>query len=527
MSAFGVPSTPPQRFSMTNHLYDALSASLAGAPDAPLIAGSPAGMSSYREFFASVGRLADGLQARGLAPGDKIAAIAPKSVEFFHLYLAALASGAVFMPINPDSTRLELQHVLEDARPEFAAIGQDRFGELCGLCRGIGLSRILTFGGGESNSLGRLGSGAAVSRPVVERTSEDVAALLYTSGTTGKPKGVVLSHGALRSNSQALCEIWGFKASDILIHALPVFHTHGLFVATNVALMAGASMHVLETFSVQGVINAIPKATAFMGVPAMYTRLLGHPDLSPRLAAGFRLFISGSAPLLEATHRQWEFRTGHKILERYGMTEANMITTNPLDGDCIPGTVGTPLPGVKARICDAASGAEVEPGEIGMLEIKSPGLFLGYHGSEELTRRSYRDDGYFITGDLARQNGKGHFVIEGRADDLVNSGGFNVYPKEVEAAIDRVAGVVESAVIGVPHPVFGQGVVAVVECKCVGEELRSAIFAEVEKNLTSYKRPKLVLLRTELPRNALGKVQKSVLRKECREVFEENSSTGA
>ncbi len=504
---------------MTNSLYDALAAGLDSTPDAPLIAHSAAGRFSYREFFGEVRQLASGIASLGIFPGNRIVVIAPKSVRFLQLYMASLAAGAVLVPVNPASTRHEVQHVLDDARPRIVVASRDRLDDIAELCEQIGGCKLVTIDGAGADTLHHLQCRASSQTPVAERSSEDIAAVLYTSGTTGTPKGVTLSHRALESNSNALCRLWRFSAQDVLIHALPAFHTHGLFVATNIALMAGASLHLVERFSTQEVIDAIPRATAFMGVPAMYTRLLQHPSLSPQLAARFRLFVSGSAPLLEQTHRQWEARTGHRILERYGMTEANMIMSNPYEGRRLPGTVGFPLPGVMARICDPECGTVVQPGRIGILEIASDGLFSGYFGAPEQTRQAYRNDGYFVTGDLARQDTNGYFVIEGRADDLIISGGYNVYPKEVETVIDRVPGVVESAVIGVPHADFGQGVLAVVECRHTGTGLEAKITAEAKEHLTGYKRPKQIILRPRLPRNSLGKVQKSVLRNEYQKVF--------
>ena len=343
----------------------------------------------------------------------------------------------------------------------------------------------------------------------VERGEDDLAAILYTSGTTGRSKGAMLSHKNLASNSELLRDYWRFTKSDVLIHALPIFHTHGLFVATNVALLAGASVHFLAGFNADQILEAMPRATALMGVPTFYTRLLDDPRLTKERAANMRLFISGSAPLLVDTHEKWEERTGHRILERYGMTETNMSTSNPYDGERRAGTVGFPLPGVEARI--RVDGQEVSQGEIGVLEVRGDNVFQGYWQMPEKTAEELLPDGWFITGDLAKIDEDGYVTIVGRSKDLVITGGFNVYPKEVESLIDDMPGVLESAVIGVPHPDFGEAVVAVVVPEGGGLEA-SAISDGLADQVAKFKQPKQVILLSELPRNTMGKVQKKALR---------------
>jgi malonyl-CoA/methylmalonyl-CoA synthetase len=346
----------------------------------------------------------------------------------------------------------------------------------------------------------------------VARGADDAAAILYTSGTTGRSKGAVLSHDNLIANSTALAAVWRYTADDVLLHALPIFHTHGLFVATNVTLMAGASMICLPGFNADEIMARMPGASVMMGVPTFYVRLLQHPGLTQGATEHMRLFISGSAPLLEETHRAWAERTGHRILERYGMTETNMNSSNPYDGDRVAGTVGQPLPGVDIRIADPDTGAPLNPGEVGMIEIRGPNVFKGYWRMPDKTAADFRPDGYFISGDLGMFDERGYLHIVGRSKDLVISGGFNVYPKEVEAEIDAMPGVLEAAVIGLPHPDFGEGVTAVVVPKPGATLQEGAILAALEQSLAKYKRPKRVLFVEALPRNTMGKVQKSLLR---------------
>ncbi|MCX7302996.1 MAG: AMP-binding protein, partial [Hyphomicrobiales bacterium] len=353
----------------------------------------------------------------------------------------------------------------------------------------------------------------------VKRTPDDLAAILYTSGTTGRPKGAMLSHRNLRSNAETLIEAWRFTSADVLIHALPIFHTHGLFVATNVALMAGAGMVFLPKFTASEVLDWMPRATVLMGVPTFYTRLLDETRLSRDTASGMRLFISGSAPLLADTHRAFAERTGHAILERYGMTETNMNTSNPYHGARVPGSVGPALKGISVRVTEPESGAPLGTDEIGMIEVRGPNVLSGYWKKPEATHESFRADGFFITGDLGKIDSSGYVWILGRGKDLVITGGFNVYPKEVELEIDALDGVTESAVIGVPHRDFGEAVVAIVvpEKGAVLDE--AAIIAELRKRLAAYKVPKRVIVTEELPRNTMAKVQKNVLRETYRALF--------
>jgi malonyl-CoA/methylmalonyl-CoA synthetase len=345
----------------------------------------------------------------------------------------------------------------------------------------------------------------------VARGPDDLAAILYTSGTTGRSKGAMLSHENLASNTRTLVEIWRFTAEDVLVHALPVFHTHGLFVATNIVLATGATMLFLPRLDAKQILGLMPRATTMMGVPTFYTRLLKEPELTRAATAHMRLFISGSAPLLAETHREWQARTGHAILERYGMTETNMSTSNPYEGARIAGTVGYPLPDVALRVVDPETGAALKPGEVGMIEVKGPNVFQGYWRMPEKTASEFKADGFFITGDLGKVDQDGYVHIVGRGKDLIITGGFNVYPKEIETEIDALPGIIESAVIGVPHADFGEGVTAVVVAGA-GAPDEAAILAHLEGRLARFKLPKRVLFAEELPRNAMGKVQKNLLR---------------
>jgi malonyl-CoA/methylmalonyl-CoA synthetase len=351
------------------------------------------------------------------------------------------------------------------------------------------------------------------------RHAADLAAILYTSGTTGRSKGAMLTHENLASNALALVDAWRFTRKDVLIHALPIYHTHGLFVATNTVLLSGGRMIFLPGFDADAIMRAMPRATALMGVPTFYTRLLRRTDLTPGFVTGMRLFVSGSAPLLAETHRAWFERTGHAILERYGMTETNMNTSNPYDGDRVAGTVGFPLPGVELRIADPETGAPTPDGDIGVIEVKGPNVFAGYWNMPDKTAAEFRSDGFFVTGDLGLVDRNGYVHIVGREKDLVITGGFNVYPKEVEDEIDALDGVVESAVIGAPHPDFGEGVVAVVvktpDSGLDATGLRDALTTRLAK----FKQPKAVIFVEELPRNAMGKVQKNALREAWRHLF--------
>jgi malonyl-CoA/methylmalonyl-CoA synthetase len=506
---------------MPNHLFGQFPVDVAG-PDRPFIvsAAEDGGdrVLTYRDMLSLSARLAQVLVARGVQPGDRVAAQIDKSAEAIVLYLAALRAGAVWLPLNPAYTLQELAYFITDSEPRLLVCDPAHADTVGALAKRLGVGRVETLGSdGASGSLlvaaARHG-GAFEDAP---RGPADPAAILYTSGTTGRPKGAVLSHGNLEANAATLAELWRFTAQDVLIHALPIFHTHGLFVATNVTLMAGSSMICLPRFDADQILGLMGRASVMM--PTFYTRLLQHPGLTHEAAAGMRLFISGSAPLLEETHRAWFDRTGHHILERYGMTETNLNSSNPYEGARIPGTVGQPLPGVDIRITDPQSGATLAPGQVGMIEICGPNVFSGYWRMPEKTADDFRQGGYFISGDLGMFDERGYLHIVGRAKDLVISGGFNVYPKEVEAEIDALPGVLEAAVIGAPHPDFGEGVTAIVALRPGAILSEGDVLAALQTRLASYKRPKRVLFVADLPRNAMGKVQKAALREAYKNLY--------
>jgi len=488
-----------------NHLISRLHAASAGRPDDPF-AQIPGGDTvSFGALFAGAERMAAALTQSGVCPGDRVAVQVAKTIEAVQLYLGTVMAGAVFLPLNTAYTAPEVAYFLGDATPAVVVCDPARLSETQAIA---GSAQVLTLDAGGHGTLRDLAD-THDGFDVVARDGDDLAAILYTSGTTGRSKGAMLSHANLASNSEVLRDYWRFTADDVLIHALPIFHTHGLFVATNVALLAGAQVVLLPGFDPDAILKAMPKATALMGVPTFYTRLLADPRLTRERAANMRLFVSGSAPLLVDTHEQWEARTGHRILERYGMTETNMNTSNPYDGERRAGTVGFPLPSVQVRVM--ADDTEVAQGGIGVLEVRGSNVFQGYWQMPEKTAEELRPDGWFITGDLAQVDGDGYISIVGRQKDLIITGGFNVYPKEIESLIDDLPGVLESAVIGVPHPDFGEAVVAVVVANSAGLET-DFITAELAVQLAKFKQPKQVIIVDELARNTMGKVQKKALR---------------
>jgi malonyl-CoA/methylmalonyl-CoA synthetase len=459
---------------------------------------------------------AQALAAAGAKPGDRIVAQVEKSVENVLLYLGALRAGLVYVPLNTAYTAAELAYFISDAEPAVLVCDPAKADALAPVA---GSARCLTL---DANGRGTLADAVAAIPPMrfetVARGADDLAAILYTSGTTGRSKGAMLSHGNLASNALALKDYWRWRTGDVLIHALPIYHVHGLFVALHGALLNRSTMLFHKAFDADAVLADLGQATVLMGVPTFYVRLAVHPGLTRKACSNMRLFISGSAPLLESTFEEFASRSGHRILERYGMTEAGMITSNPYDGARIPGTVGYPLPGVSARVCDD-KGAEVPRGEPGVLEIKGPNLFKGYWHNPEKTAEEMRPDGHFITGDVAKMAQDGRVSIVGRAKDLIIVGGLNVYPKEIELAIDAVPGVAESAVIGVPHPDLGEGVVAVVTRASGSGVDEAAVLEAIADKLARFKQPRRVLFVETLPRNQMGKVQKAALRETNKDLF--------
>ncbi len=489
-----------------NHLINTLRASSRDRPEM-VFARLPDGREvSYGSFFSGAERTAAALIEAGMQPGDRVAAQVKKTIEALQLYLGTVMAGGIFLPLNTGYRSSELEHFVTDAEPSVFVCDPSSREEVMAL----GPQEVLTLDAKGSGTLTDSVASQSAGYEPVDRQTDDLAAILYTSGTTGKPKGAMLSHGNLTSNAVTLTDCWDFSRSDVLIHALPIFHTHGLFVATNVALVSGCSLIFHAGFDAEAVVAAMPDATALMGVPTFYTRLLAADGVA-KASRNMRLFVSGSAPLLAETHIAWEKLTGHKILERYGMTETNMNTSNPLEGERRAGTVGFPLPGVEIRLTDG-KGRLVEHGEPGIIEVRGPNVFKGYWNLPEKTAEELLPDGFFVTGDIAEIDEDGYVQIVGRAKDMIISGGYNVYPKEIEILIDAIPGVLESAVIGIAHPDFGEGVVAVVVPESGGSISAELILDTIAPDLASYKRPKHVAIVESLPRNTMGKVQKAQLR---------------
>ncbi|MDH2405875.1 malonyl-CoA synthase [Bradyrhizobium sp. SSUT18] len=476
------------------------------------------GRVSYGDLIARAGQMANVLVARGVKPGDRVAVQVEKSVANIVLYLATVRAGAVYLPLNTAYTLNELDYFIGDAEPALVVCDPSKAEGLAPIVAKV-KAKVETLGPDGKGSLTEAADKASSEFTTVSRANDDLAAILYTSGTTGRSKGAMLTHDNLASNSLSLVGYWRFTDKDVLIHALPIYHTHGLFVATNVTLFSRAAMIFLPKLDPDLIIKLMARATVLMGVPTFYTRLLQNAALSRETTRHMRLFISGSAPLLAETHREWSARTGHAVLERYGMTETNMNTSNPYDGERVPGAVGFPLPGVSVRVTDPETTKELPREEIGMIEVKGPNVFKGYWRMPEKTKAEFRDDGFFITGDLGKIDGKGYVHILGRGKDLVISGGFNVYPKEIESEIDSMPGVIESAVIGVPHADFGEGVTAVLVCNKGADISEAAVLKALDGRLAKFKMPKRVFVVDELPRNTMGKVQKNVLRDTYKDLY--------
>jgi len=506
--------TTPENANLFSHLFDNLD-----DPNRLAIEMLDGQRISYGDLIARAGQMANVLVARGVKPGDRVAAQTEKSVPGLVLYLAAVRTGAVYLPLNTAYTLNELEYFITDAEPSLVVCDPSRADGIGAIAAKVG-AKVETLGADGKGSLTDAAAKAPPEFETVARNDDDLAAILYTSGTTGRSKGAMLTHDNLASNSLTLVGYWGFTDKDVLIHALPIYHTHGLFVASNVVLFARASMIFLPKFDPELIIRLMARATALMGVPTFYVRLLQSPALTKEATAHMRLFISGSAPLLADTHREWMARTGHAVLERYGMTETNMNTSNPYDGERVPGAVGHALPGVSVRVTDPETGKEIARDSIGMIEVKGPNVFKGYWRMPEKTKAEFRDDGFFITGDLGKIDGKGYVHILGRGKDLVISGGFNVYPKEIESEIDAMPGVIEAAVIGVPHADFGEGVTAVVVCDKAAGVDEAAVLNALDGRLAKFKMPKRVIFVDELPRNAMGKVQKNILRDTYKGIYE-------
>lgn len=472
---------------------------------------------SYADIEQESARLANYLCELGASVGDRISVQVEKSPQAVCLYLACLRAGLVFHPLNPAYQASELDYFLNNAEPSVVICDSAKIDSLRPIVDAANIQHLLTLDADGTGDLIDDSRNCSTEFDCVNRTADDMAALLYSSGTTGVPKGIMLTHENLASNARSLVEAWGFTSEDRLLHALPIFHVHGLFVGLGCVLMSGASMRWLAAFNSVSVVKYLPESTVLMGVPTYYTRLLDDPKFSRELTDNIRLFVSGSAPLLEETFEQFEQRTGQRILERYGMTETNMNSSNPLHGERKAGTVGPPLPGVEIRITDENNNS-LAPGEIGNLQVRGPNVFKGYWKLPEKTAEDFTDDGFFNTGDKGRIDEHGYVAIVGRSKDVVITGGLNVYPKEVELVIDDIKGVKESAVIGVPHADFGEAVVAVVVAESEGSVDEAAIISHAKTQLANFKVPKRVVLVNELPRNTMGKVQKNLLRSEYSDV---------
>ena len=501
---------------MANPLYDALFAPLRQQtwpflhlPDGAVMSGAA--------FHDMIAQLAQALRAAGVVQGDRVAVQAAKSPRALALYAACVSIGAVYLPLNPAYTPAEVAYFIGNATPRLF---------FCDPSAQAVLAPIATR---HQARLETLAADGAISLPLASGdgfapspcAGADLAAILYTSGTTGRSKGAMLSHHNLLSNAQVLAQMWQFTDGDVLLHALPIFHTHGLFVATNTVLVARASMIFLPGFDLGAVLAALPQSTVMMGVPTFYTRLLDSAQITRQSTQHMRLFVSGSAPLRAETHSAFLARTGHAILERYGMTETNMNTSNPYAGARRAGTVGMPLPSVELRITEG--GAELPQGAVGMIEVRGPNVFSGYWQMPEKTAEDLSADGWFRTGDLGMIDDQGYVQIVGRAKDLIISGGFNVYPKEVELLLDAAHGVQESAVIGLPHPDFGEAVFAVLTPQQGAVLDTGAVLASLQGQLARYKQPKAAVVLPDLPRNAMGKVQKAQLRKDYADWFSKSS----
>jgi malonyl-CoA/methylmalonyl-CoA synthetase len=496
---------------MSANIYDVLRAR---APELDKMAmESGDGFSlTYGELYERAQRAANALCACGVQPGDRVAVQIDKSPDMIVLALACFAAGAALLPLNTAYTLAELEYFLDDAKPSLVLCRPAMQEATAALCRKLDVGVAMSLGVARDGSFSKMIDAQPPRFAPVSRANEDLAAILYTSGTTGRSKGAMLTHENLSSNALTLVDLWRFTREDVLIHALPVFHTHGLFVATNVALIAGATMIFQPRFDVGAIVAAMARATSLMGVPTFYTRLLADEGVTKESTRHMRLFVSGSAPLLADTHEAWRAKTGHAILERYGMTETNMITSNPYDGDRIAGTVGFPLPGVAVRVAEPETGRELGRDEIGVIEVKGPNVFKGYWRMPEKTAEEFRADGFFVTGDLGKIDARGYVHIVGRAKDLIISGGFNVYPKEIEEEIDALAGVEESAVVGLSHPDLGEGVTAIVVPRKGAALTEESVIQALEGRLAKYKLPKRVFFVAALPRNTMGKVQKKTLR---------------
>ena len=499
------------------HDLDSIAIETADAPD-----GQAPGFYTWRDLDRATAMLANLLESLELPAASRVAVQTEKSVEALMLYLAVLRAGLVYLPLNTAYQAAEIEYFIGDAEPAVVVCSGKNFGWVSQIAFKAGTTHVFTLNEDRSGSLLERAAHHSDRHTPAQRQADDLACILYTSGTTGRSKGAMLSHGNILSNALTLKDHWGWKPGDVLIHALPLFHVHGLFVAAQGALINGSKMIWLSKFDPKLVVARLPDATVFMGVPTLYVRLLAEPGLTREACRNMRLFIAGSAPLLIETFNEWRERTGHTIVERYGMSETIILTSNPYraeDGERRGGTVGFPLPGVRLRARDD-SGQPCPPGEVGGIEVSGPNVFSGYWRMPEKTKEEFTADGWFKTGDVGEVDAQGYVTIVGRSKDLIISGGYNVYPAEIEGFINEMPGVAESAVIGVPHPDFGEAGVAVVVAKPGVSLDDAAIVQNLKSRIANFKVPKRVYVVSELPRNTMGKVQKNLLREQHKGLFE-------
>jgi len=501
-----------------NNLFAALRAAFPKDLDAVAVETDTGLNYSWRDLDRSTAMLANLLQSLDLPQGARVAVQVEKSVEALMLYLATLRAGYVFLPLNTAYQSAEIEYFIGNAEPSVVVCSRKNFGWVSKIAFKAGTQNVFTLDDDRTGSLLDRAAHCSDRHEVVQRSADDLAAILYTSGTTGRSKGAMLSHGNMLSNALVLKDYWAWEPGDVLIHALPIFHVHGLFVAIHGALINGSKMIWLAKFDPKLVVQKLPEATVFMGVPTLYVRLLAEPGLTREACRHMRLFVAGSAPLLIETFTEWQERTGHTILERYGMSETAMLTSNPYQGERRGGTVGFALPGVSLRVQDDA-GQPVPTGEIGSIQVKGPNVFKGYWRMPEKTKEEFTADGYFKTGDVGKIDERGYITIVGRSKDLIISGGYNVYPAEIEGYINDMPGVAESAVVGVPHPDFGEVGVAIVIAKPGAKLDGEQIIARLKAQLANFKIPKRCFIVGELPRNTMGKVQKNVLREQHKALF--------
>jgi malonyl-CoA/methylmalonyl-CoA synthetase len=509
-----------------SNLYAALRAAFPSDLNAVAVETDDGLMYSWLDLDRATAMLANLLASLDLPLGSRIAVQVDKSVEAMLLYLATLRSGHVFLPLNTAYQSAEIEYFIGNAEPAVVVCSPAHFGWVSKIAFKAGTQHVFTLGDDRTGSLLARAAHHSDQHRCVESQAGDMAAILYTSGTTGRSKGAMLTHGNMLSNAQTLQTYWGWQKNDVLIHALPIFHVHGLFVAIHGALINGSKMIWLSKFDPLQALRHMAHATVFMGVPTLYVRLLAEASLNPAAVKNMRLFVAGSAPLLMETFTEWQKRTGHTIVERYGMSETAMLTSNPYAPD--PryaqqserrgGTVGFPLPGVSLRVRGDA-GQDLPVGEIGGIEVKGPNVFKGYWRMPEKTAEEFTSDGFFKTGDVGLVDARGYVTIVGRSKDLIISGGYNVYPAEIEGYINDLDGVAESALVGVPHPDFGEVGVAVVVAKNGAHPLPEAIVAQLKSQLANFKIPKRCFVVPELPRNTMGKVQKNVLREQYKSLF--------